>query len=99
VDVDVIMNNINANVNVTKTTVCSIEAIVCELQRAREREVTELLSAREREVLDNFSELPICVSQNGEMGDMHEKPEKMDVMTDINPEGKYDDEELVEKQV
>ena len=58
----------NMNVNVTKTTVRSIEAIECELQRAREREVTELLSAREREVLDNFSKLPFCVYQKGERG-------------------------------
>jgi hypothetical protein len=28
-----------------------------------------------------------------------EKPEKSDVMTDINPEGRYDDGKMVEKQV
>ena len=40
---------------------------MCELRRAREREVTELLRAREREVLDILSELPFCVPQKGEI--------------------------------
>jgi hypothetical protein len=65
------VENMDVNdVNVKKTTVRSIEAIVCELRR--EREVTELLSAREREVLDNFSELHFRVSQKGEMGENYE---------------------------
>jgi hypothetical protein len=29
---------------------------------------------------------------------MYEKPEKRDVVADTNSEGKYDDEEVVEKQ-
>jgi hypothetical protein len=31
--------------------------------------------------------------------DIHEKPEKRDVVDDINPEGKHNDEKNVEKQV
>jgi hypothetical protein len=31
--------------------------------------------------------------------DMYEKPEKRDVMGNINPEGKYDEEKVVEKQL
>jgi hypothetical protein len=54
------VNNGNVTVNVNRTKVRSIEALVCELRRAREQ---ELLRAREREVLDNFSELPFRVTQ------------------------------------
>jgi hypothetical protein len=39
------------------------------------------------------------VSQKGKRGDMHEKPEKRDVVDDINPEGKHDDKKTVENHV
>jgi hypothetical protein len=59
--------------------------------------MTELLSAHDYEVADNRDELPFCVSQKGERGDMHEKPEKRDVVDDINPG--HDDEKIMEEQV
>jgi hypothetical protein len=55
--------------------------------------------AHECEVSDNYSELPFWVSQKGERGDMHEKPEKSDVLDDINSEGGHDDKKTVEMQV
>jgi hypothetical protein len=30
---------------------------------------------------------------------VHKKPEKQDVMVDINPKGKHDDEKMVEKRL
>jgi hypothetical protein len=44
----------------------------------------------------NFNELPFCVSQKGERGDMHEKPEKRDVVDDINPAGGHDNEKTAD---
>jgi hypothetical protein len=54
------VNNGNVAGNANKTKVRSVEALMCELQRARDQ---ELLRAREREVLDIFSELPYQVTQ------------------------------------
>jgi hypothetical protein len=49
-------------------------------------------------VVDNFDELPFCVSQKGEKGDMHEEAEKRDMVDDINLEGEHKDEKTVETQ-
>jgi hypothetical protein len=59
-------------------------------------DVIELPSAHDCEVLDNFDELPFCVSQKSERGDMHEKPEKRDVVDDINPEGGHDNKKTAD---
>jgi hypothetical protein len=56
----------------------------------------ELLSTHECGVSGNSNEVPFCVSQKGEKGDMHEKPEKRDVVNDINPEGGHDDEKTAD---
>jgi hypothetical protein len=45
-------------------------------------------------VIKHFVQLVTPLSNPGP-----EKPEKRDMMTDINPEGRYDDEKKVEKQV
>jgi hypothetical protein len=47
------------------------------------------MSAHDYEMFNNFDELPFCVSQKGERGDMHKKPEKRNVVDDTNPEGGY----------
>jgi hypothetical protein len=62
-----------------------------------DEEMNELLSAQECGVSGNSNEVPVCVSQQGEKGDIHEKPEERDVMTNINPEGRYDEGKMVEK--
>jgi hypothetical protein len=61
-------------------------------------DVIELPSAHNCEVLDNFDELPFCVSQTGERGDMHEEAEKRDVVDNTNLEGEHNDEKTVETQ-
>jgi hypothetical protein len=63
-----------------------------------DEDVSELLSAHECEVVDNFSELPFCVSQKSERGDMHEEAEKREVVDDINSEGEHNNEKTVETQ-
>jgi hypothetical protein len=53
-----------------------------------DEDVIEPLSAHDEETLNNFDELPFCVSQKGERGDMHKKPKKRDVVDNINPKGR-----------
>jgi hypothetical protein len=52
--------------------------------------VIEPLSAHNEETINNFDELPFCMSQKGERWDTHKKPEKRDVVDNINPKGGYD---------
>jgi hypothetical protein len=61
-----------------------------------DEDASELLRAHECEVLDNLDELPFCVSQKGERGDMYEKPEKRDVVDNVNPKGRHDNEKTAE---
>jgi hypothetical protein len=63
-----------------------------------DEDVIEPLSAHDYEILNNFDELPFCVSQKGKRRDMPEKPEKRDVVDDINPEGGYDNEKTADVQ-
>jgi hypothetical protein len=58
----------------------------------------ELPRAHNCEVVDNVDELPFCVPQKGQKGEMHEEAEKRDVVDDITLEGEHNDEKMVETQ-
>jgi hypothetical protein len=61
-----------------------------------DEDVIKPLSAHDYEMFNNFDELPFCVSQKDERGNMHKKPEKKDMVDDINPEGGYDNKKTVD---
>jgi hypothetical protein len=62
------------------------------------KDMIELPSTLDCEVLNNFDELPFCVPQKSEKGDMHEEAKKRDGVDDTKLEGEHKDKKTVEMQ-
>jgi hypothetical protein len=94
------VNSVNMNKNTEPVCARAVKDICCELPfQELEEDKSKRSKLGDEDEKRHGSLYNYETSSPTVREDMHKKPEKRDVVDDINPEGKHDDEKTVEKQV